>query len=99
MVDSAASGEGSQSSVTETSKREQKDLTLGSRMHSWFSDGLQRNCFMEDADLVRLCQDGDMAAFEQLFRTYQERIHSVAFRMMSNQEDALDLTQEIFLKA
>jgi RNA polymerase sigma-70 factor (ECF subfamily) len=59
----------------------------------------QRSYCMEDADLVRLCQNGDMAAFEQLFHKYQERVYGTALRMMSNKEDALDLTQEIFLKA
>jgi RNA polymerase sigma-70 factor (ECF subfamily) len=54
---------------------------------------------MEDADLVRLCQNGDIAAFEQLFHKYQERVYSTAYRMMNNQEDAQDLTQEIFLRA
>ncbi len=54
---------------------------------------------MEDAELVRLCQDGDMAAFEKLFYKYQERVYSTALRMMSNQDDAMDLTQDIFLKA
>ena len=54
---------------------------------------------MEDAELVRHCQDGDMAAFEQLFHRHQERVFSVASRMMSNPEDALDVTQEIFLRA
>jgi len=54
---------------------------------------------MEDADLVRLCQNGDTAAFEQLFYKHQERVYSTALRMMSNQEDAQDLTQEIFVKA
>ena len=54
---------------------------------------------MEDAELVRLCQKGDMAAFEQLFHRHQDRIYSVASKMMNNQEDAMDLTQEIFLRA
>lgn len=54
---------------------------------------------MEDAELVRLCQDGDMMAFQQLFQRHQERVYSVASRMMNNQEDALDMTQEIFLRA
>ena len=54
---------------------------------------------MEDAELVRLCQDGDMTAFEQLFHRHQDRVYSVAFRMMGNAEDALDMTQEIFLRA
>lgn len=54
---------------------------------------------MKDANLVRLCQNGDMAAFEQLFYKYQEQVYSTAYRMMNNQEDAQDLTQEIFLRA
>ena len=54
---------------------------------------------MEDADLIRLCQDGDMEAFEQLFYRHQNRVYVIARRMMNNEEDALDLTQEIFLKA
>lgn len=57
------------------------------------------NCFMEDADLVRLCQEGDTTAFDQLFHKHQDKVYGIAYRMMSNQEDAMDLTQEIFLKA
>ncbi len=64
-------------------------------------DSSQRtgSCGMEDADLVRLCQNGDMTAFEQLFYKHQGRVYSITSRMMNDQEDALDLTQEIFLKA
>ena len=54
---------------------------------------------MEDAELARLCQDGDMTAFEQLFQRHQGRVYSVASRMMNDPEDALDMTQEIFLRA
>ena len=54
---------------------------------------------MEDADLVRLCQNGDVAAFEELFHRHQGRVYSVTRRMMNNEEDAEDLVQEIFLKA
>ena len=43
---------------------------------------------MEDADLVRLCQNGDIAAFEQLFHRHQGRVHSVTRRMMNSEEDA-----------
>ncbi len=54
---------------------------------------------MEDADLIRRCQGGDMEAFEQLFYRHQNRVYGIALRMMNNEEDALDVTQEIFLKA
>ena len=54
---------------------------------------------MEDADLVRLCQQGDMAAFEQLFHRHKEQIYGLAYRMINSEQDAMDLTQEIFIKA
>lgn len=48
--------------------------------------------------LVQRAKDGDVTAFETLIQEYQKRIFSIAYRMMQNQEDAADLTQEIFLK-
>jgi RNA polymerase sigma-70 factor (ECF subfamily) len=54
---------------------------------------------MEDADLARLCQNGDMNAFEELFNKHQKQVYNISYRMTSNREDALDLTQEIFVRA
>jgi RNA polymerase sigma-70 factor (ECF subfamily) len=54
---------------------------------------------MEDIELVGLCQKGDTGAFDRLFYKYRDKIYRTAFRMINNPEDALDLTQEIFLKA
>lgn len=54
---------------------------------------------MEDIELVGLCQKGDTDAFDRLFYKYRDKIYRTAFRMINNPEDALDLTQEIFLKA
>lgn len=54
---------------------------------------------MEDTELVGLCQKGDIDAFDRLFYKYRDKIYRTTFRMINNQEDALDLTQEIFLKA
>jgi len=54
---------------------------------------------MEDVELVGLCQKGDVDAFDRLFYKYRDKIYRTAYRMINNQEDALDLTQEIFLKA
>jgi len=54
---------------------------------------------MEDADLVQLCQKGDMDAFGQLFNRHQKQVYNISFRMMGNREDASDITQEIFVRA
>jgi RNA polymerase sigma-70 factor (ECF subfamily) len=52
-----------------------------------------------DTDLVRAAQGGDMAAYDQLVRRYQERIYGTIYHMTANHEDADDLAQETFIKA
>ncbi len=37
--------------------------------------------------------------FEELFNTYRDRVYYIARRYTNNTEDALDLVQEIFIKA
>lgn len=51
-----------------------------------------------DAVLVRRSQDGDVGAYDELIRRYQERIYATVYHMTSNHEDANDLTQETFIK-
>ncbi len=53
---------------------------------------------MHDAVLVRRAQDGDMGAYDELIRRYQERVYATVYHMTSNHEDANDLTQETFIK-
>lgn len=51
-----------------------------------------------DAILVRRAQGGDVAAYDELIRRYQERVYATVYHMTSNHEDANDLTQETFIK-
>jgi len=51
-----------------------------------------------DVVLVRGAQKGDVAAYDELVRRYQERIYATVYHMTSNHEDANDLTQEAFIK-
>jgi len=51
-----------------------------------------------DLDLVRQAQQGDVDAYEQLVARHRDRIYSRAFSMMRNEEDALDLSQEAWIK-
>jgi RNA polymerase sigma-70 factor, ECF subfamily len=53
---------------------------------------------LEDGELVRRVLDGQEELFELLVRRYQVRVVSHVTRMIGSREDALDLTQEIFLK-
>jgi RNA polymerase sigma-70 factor (ECF subfamily) len=52
-----------------------------------------------DRALVQAAQEGDLGAFDELIRRYQERIYGLVYHMTSNHEDANDLAQEAFVKA
>jgi RNA polymerase sigma factor (sigma-70 family) len=52
-----------------------------------------------EMDLVRRAQRGDLAAYDELVKRYQERIYATVYHMTSNHEDANDLAQDSFIKA
>jgi RNA polymerase sigma factor (sigma-70 family) len=53
----------------------------------------------EDSQLVNAARNGDMRAYDELIRRYQDRIYGTIYHMTSNHEDANDLAQETFIKA
>ena len=52
-----------------------------------------------EMDLVRRAQKGDLEAYDELIKRYQERIYATVYHMTSNHEDANDLSQDAFIKA
>src|SRR3954465_304159 len=52
----------------------------------------------EDAALVRAAQRGDMGAFEELVARHRDKIYARAFSMMRNEDEAIDLSQEAWVK-
>src|SRR5258707_2930028 len=48
--------------------------------------------------LVRRARQGDLAAYDDLVKMYQERIYATIYHMTSNHEDANDLAQDTFIK-
>lgn len=52
-----------------------------------------------DAEAVRRARTGDQGAFEQLVLSHQRRTFNVAYRILGDYDEALDLTQEVFLLA
>ena len=52
-----------------------------------------------DAELVLAAQDGDIAAFEPLYRRYFSAVYDFAARTMKDQHAAADATQDAFIKA
>src|SRR5262245_33467794 len=53
----------------------------------------------EESSLVQRARQGDLAAYDDVVRRYQERIYATIYHMTSNHEDANDLAQEAFIKA
>ncbi len=53
----------------------------------------------EVQDLVHRCRGGDKEAFAQLMRLYERQIYNYTCRMLGSEEEAEDLTQDIFVAA
>ena len=56
------------------------------------------NTNVSDEKLVRRAQRGDMVAFEELVARHRDKIYARAFSMMRNEDEAIDLSQEAWVK-
>jgi RNA polymerase sigma-70 factor (ECF subfamily) len=54
---------------------------------------------VDERALVRKAKAGNLRAYDELVRRYQERVYSTIYHMTANHEDANDLAQETFIKA
>lgn len=52
----------------------------------------------EDLELINRVQNGDKRAFKMLVERYQKRAFGIAYGMLRNREDALDASQEAFVR-
>lgn len=60
----------------------------------WLNNGEERYEL-----LIRRAKKGNMEAFESLVRINENRIYNICIRMLCNEEDALDASQDTFIKA
>lgn len=54
--------------------------------------------YMNDDELVAKINAGDQNAFRQLFEQYQHLVFNTSYRMSGSQEEAEDITQDVFVK-
>ena len=54
---------------------------------------------VEDADLISRVRLGDVEAFNALISRWEKRVFNYLLRLTASREDALDLSQDVFLKA
>src|SRR5687768_16748758 len=53
----------------------------------------------QDAVLVERYLNGDITAFDELMIRYERQIYRVCYRFVENRDDAMDLAQDVFIKA
>lgn len=51
-----------------------------------------------ETSLIALSKNGDKTAFSSLMSLYEKRVYNYALRTTKNPDDALDISQEIFIK-
>ncbi|MGD9099748.1 MAG: RNA polymerase sigma factor [Anaerolineae bacterium] len=49
-------------------------------------------------ELVRRCQQGELAAFSKLFQGYQARVYRLAVAILRDEQDAEDAVQDVFVR-
>jgi len=54
---------------------------------------------LPDSILVREARGGDTRAYGELVRRYQDRVYTLIYGLIQNHDDALDLTQDVFVRA
>ena len=54
---------------------------------------------VEDADLIRKARRGDVEAYNLLISRWEKRVYNYLLRIVGDREEALDLSQDVFLKA
>lgn len=52
----------------------------------------------EEKTLVARAKKGEMDAFEELVTAYERRVYALALRSSGSEEDAKDISQEVFLR-
>ena len=57
-----------------------------------------KNSEIPEEEIIRQAQQGNAGAFEQLYRRYSKRVYHLCIRMVNNEAEAEDLTQEAFLR-
>jgi RNA polymerase sigma-70 factor (ECF subfamily) len=52
----------------------------------------------KDIELAKVAAQGNMAAFEEIYKRHHRRVYSVCLRMLQNTSEAEDLTQDVFIQ-
>ena len=52
----------------------------------------------DEAELISRCQQGNQEALKEIFERYHKKVYRVAYGVLRQREEALDIVQEVFIK-
>lgn len=81
-----------------TARENSLNTTKKKESNSTAKEERQRDETVEDQELVARCKKGDQQAFRVLVERYQGRIYALALSMLHDRQDAMDVSQEAFIK-
>jgi RNA polymerase sigma-70 factor (ECF subfamily) len=53
---------------------------------------------VNEAQLIFRCQQGDQDALKEIFNQYHKKVYRIAYGVVRQREEALDIVQEVFIK-
>ncbi len=53
---------------------------------------------VNEAQLISRCQQGDQEALKEIFNQYHQKVYRIAYGVVRQREEALDIAQEVFIK-
>jgi RNA polymerase sigma-70 factor (ECF subfamily) len=52
----------------------------------------------EENEMISRCQQGDQEALKEIFDQYHKKVYRIAYGVVRQREEALDIVQEVFIK-
>jgi RNA polymerase sigma-70 factor (ECF subfamily) len=52
----------------------------------------------EETEMISRCQQGDQEALKEIYDKYHTKVYRIAYGVVRQKEDALDIVQEVFIK-
>jgi RNA polymerase sigma-70 factor (ECF subfamily) len=53
---------------------------------------------LEETEMISRCQRGDQEALKEIFDKYHKKVYRIAYGVVRQREEALDIVQEVFVK-
>jgi RNA polymerase sigma-70 factor (ECF subfamily) len=53
---------------------------------------------LEETEMISRCQRGDQEALKEVFDKYNKKVYRIAYGVVRQREEALDIVQEVFIK-